>query len=966
MKFSVFLLVFHFGFSVGLLGGELDAKVARSVEAIGNGKWAEGLEGLISVRGELEAGEVRLGVIAYHQGFCRMKLASQALGEESEALLRQAEKDFELSASIGKEGEGINIYKMRALLQLGVVQQRLGSFAKAASNYEEFLLKRDQLRDVYDHGLMLLNLSVCYVSSERVDTVKAQKYFLEALNSWERLTVGDEVVVNVFEVMVLGFLKEGKKEELDSLFSSFIDKVKLGDVARFRMGLGMLRCSSKAIDISAWDSASICLALVPKDELLAVALRKSEAKESKEYFKMKEQGLGFDLQVLERKAIIFEGEEKLVDALRIYKNLHKNYPLSKSREGYFYHLIRLAALLGKTPEVLSSRDEYMELFPKGRSRREVSLIALEAAMSIADYTRVVKLAKEALIEQEQDSDALEYLCKGTYFNGDYVTTLKLSREIQKNQKNKDLIDKMLFFEGASLVGLNYWGEAAVVLDRFLKKGQKGDYVRLAQYQRALVYRSESKLDDAVNLLNQLIDSNKSESVDVSALQLRGNIEQSRRERDKAEESYLSAKSLAAGLGDSLLEQESLFYLIEMLGQEYVGNSINNEIDKALPYVDVFMGEYLESEYAVQVMVAAYPVMKKAGRLDEYVTRLKPILVKSAVGDRNPGLSLAVNTYARALQARGAKFVDVEREFLLEGEGNHRYQAVLRDGLASIYKTFAERSWKKGSYVKAMQNEVKYRAVMSSLAKDWHKGVMPPYVALNVANYLAENSFEEELTQKLYESVANRGILVERLRAGLGVAQTMKGDSNSISKMQDLLDGVIRRDGYGGEMGDYASYLLAKSYLNNEVWDDLVTLCRNYATGEGELYRAEMTYYLAFGYEKKGMFDDAITLYGRIYASYLKRFDISAPTVKNLTRLTWKRNLNSDGGAGADRQVAYRLASRYINATYEDFGKKRAGLEKEVLEAWLAVEADVLKWEKSGEVKTVKELLEDKKRGRKSF
>lgn len=884
----------------------LKVQVDRGLEAIRSEKWAEAVEVFGAVEGKLEDGDPRKGVILYHLGFCRLKQAIEVeVGsdkEEAVKLLEAAAVYLKMSSEVGSRGNAVNIYERRALLQLGVVRQKQGEYELAIARYEEFLLKRDQLRDVYDRGVLLVNMAICYASKEESDLARARALFLEAASGkvGERLAGKD--FMRGFVVIVERGMDEADRGGLLEWFNQ-VDEIYV----------------VKAADEAEW--GKLIMALV------------YDASEKKVW----DVGLGllaFDLKVVPAEL----GE-------------------------IVYRMVRVAGLSEEPEVVLKLAARYLELFENGSYRKEVLVMEVEAYRKQGRYDRMAEVAKT----HDELEGGQVYLLEAYYFGGKYEDALKLSRSIREKETDDVLKRKVLFFEGASLSRLHFWKEAGNVLDRYLGSEGKLEYRGLAGYERAVVYRELGETEKAVELLEAILREDEELILRGFVYNLLGNIQQSKRDRVTAEWSYRKALESARTSGHDELEQESLFYLIEMLGQEYVGSSINSAVSEVLPYVDDFLKKYTGSKYAAQVMVAAFPAMRDAGRLEEYLKVVEPMLIRFAESDRTPGLDLAVNSYARALQASGKSMKEVRSILLREGQ-SRRVSAVMRDGLATIYSGLSERAWETSKVGKAMRYESLFVATYSEFWNGWSAGDMPPYVAMNVAGYLADHGGEMRRVREFYDEVRVRGILSEQIQADLGLGGLLVGAGEDLEDAQRLLKEVILRDEYGGKAREEA-YLFLGQYLKGAAyWKKLEKLSREYLDDDRQnvTYRAEFAYFLALSAYYQDKIDDAIVLYGRIYASHLNKIEVSALAVRDLIELTWERNLNRDQGEKADRQVAYRLGQRYISMTRKTFETRRSGLAEEAVKAWLGIEKSVSLWEKSGDVKTVEELLEDRRRGRKSF
>lgn len=157
----------------------------------------------------------------------------------------------------------------------------------------------------------------------------------------------------------------------------------------------------------------------------------------------------------------------------------------------------------------------------------------------------------------------------------------------------------------------------------------------------------------------------------------------------------------------------------------------------------------------------------------------------------------------------------------------------------------------------------------------------------------------------------------------------------------------RADDAGGDLPDRQQIEeSARTWIRLQMergeYESAAEAARNYIDdpairGNGRL--PEVSLWLAESYDKRGLRDDAISTYVKVWSAYMGSVDISAPAIKRYMELLWERNLperTDDSGRPyvSDRQGAYNSGAKFIEAT--DRPAFRDKMTSGELEKWDAV------------------------------
>lgn len=973
---------------------DFNARMESVVAALDSKQWDKALEVLqAEEKGDAKKPVFQQGALLYHHGYALLQRGMARLdagnAKEGQEDVQLAIEKFEACASLHGEGEDLNVYQKRALLYQAMANQSLGTYGKALELYEKFLLERDQLRDAYDQGVMLVNLVICNSLGSVPNLVEAAEAFEDILDNQERWKLDNVQVMRALSALVEGHAKQGKAAELSAFLAknraALIKAVNHDEKAMS----SLLSMAAHTSNLGIYPSSSEMLSMLPviqevigksqqvlkspesyvgTDEFL-LGLRDKRVDEIKPAGGASGDGENSSIKALELFAYNAEQGGSLEIAKTAYLMLEEHYPKSLFRDRDLSHLVRLCSVLKDDEGVIQYSKKYLSDYGQGEHMQMVRTLLVDSLYQTGSYDEVVRMYHEGLNESSDfGDDELLIAVRCAYQSARYADTLKFIDVIGEQSLDTEKAREIAYYKASSLVRMQRWKIALEAIDDFQKKyGKEGEYGELLQYEEAQCYFSLLEMDSAKKELTDLIAKKEGTKLAGDSYNLLGNIQQSMRERDQAEVSYIQALKIGKSLKNDLLIQESIFYLVSLLGQETINDFKNRETAKALPYFEEFFQTYTNSEYAAQVAVAGMAAMREAGRSAEYVNILQQAILLMSEKDRTPGLELAMDTYVWSLQDQGRTFDEV-RQFMYDHHASVRFSAIARDAIARAYGKFDTKAKGKKELVRATVNDMRRRVVMADLHANYKLTELAPYVMLNLANYLSSETSNPADALPYYEAVIKRGTVREGIEAEFGIARILKASAlpDQLARAQELLEDVFSRS-TDDALGDNALAQIVEILAEKEAWEAVSERSKEYMANKSfDRNRGRMAYLQAYAYDKRGMVEDAIAYYGQIYATYLNSLDISAPAVERLVALTWERNKPGETAATSDRQVAYQLAHRYLSLTKEEFDSKQAGLSEKARKAWTEIEKHVDQWEKSGEIKTVEQLLEDRRRGRKSF
>ena len=196
---------------------------------------------------------------------------------------------------------------------------------------------------------------------------------------------------------------------------------------------------------------------------------------------------------------------------------------------------------------------------------------------------------------------------------------------------------------------------------------------------------------------------------------------------------------------------------------------------------------------------------------------------------------------------------------------------------------------------------------------------------------------------------------------MGSSKDPADKRKAISTLEEVLKKVENDKATRGE----AISRLVELYSDQSDWPNTEKYARLYLAENNSKKAPEVSYFFALSFDKRNMTDDALANYAQVGSRYTGYLRVSAPSMKRVLEIMWKRNypIGKTVGAGkskitlekSDRQTAYEeIGSRYVAQTSK-IRKTNSDVSDEEKQMWDEVAALVKRYEKSGEVKTLDQI-----------
>jgi len=809
------------------------------------------------------------GVMHYRHGFCLKNLKR----------LDEALKAYEACYTQGKNAtdtpkDKLNPVWELALLEMAIIKQAQGKYAKAITDYEAFA-RQPAPAGTYDDAAFRVQVASCYSKAGLRDKAKAMldqliagaggvapkpegvfRAFLSLLDSW---TAKDST----------------NHTETEQAAHAFIDqhgvKLKLApfDLARFDFNARLLSVARAASENNQQTLAIRLLSLMATGsdvlhDLNGRALRyrgrvpELLKKEIEKYTAQVQDDDSIDWIALLTLAGCYEQMGNFSAGYAIYTHGITAAPKSTHRPMMLFGAMRTALATGQQDLSKALGEQFRQEFPQHEYAGNVNTLLLENVFFAKQYEQAVELAesiRKPLPPDSEDRDLTDFVIGASLFN--LGRTEEAQKELAAHAPRfpqSKFKEASRYFEASSLVRLKKWQEAGPKLDSFNQDFPESEYIGFALLDRATSHFQLAEYAKCLEVVEDL-EKRRPNLPDLDrALTMRGDSHLMLNANEKAEAAYLQARELGEAVeGEShkVIVGRVLVQLIR------VANALNKPQD-VLKYYDDYITQYSGGFYDAEVIVGSLESLKEAKRGKEALDALEKVIVRLGSGNTGGGIEEAIGSYTQ-------NYLDiVGPEPLLERLTNF----VPQDG-ARINNTL--RAWLNMAKIDLLENDsykdkFPKRAAQIQVAyedlRTFNKAEMPSYILVKVGRDLADRGQGREASE-WFKAVMDRGPSEHYPLALMGKARVLAktGEAGSFYEAVSAFDQVIRELQDQPEYVEEAMIDKARIYYNRKQWQEAAdTLLAMAKDKRFTRTRAEAYYRLGHCYENLNDTDKALEAY----------------------------------------------------------------------------------------------------------
>ncbi len=973
---------------------DLGTLVNKGLAAMKGGDWEQALA-LHSEAVERFGGNnalilygAKFGDIFYRKGFSELKL-----GKFDEAM-KSFEKTYTDFPNDEKNiAKGRNSFEKMALLKWGEAAMGAGDYELAISQWKKFLEERDPARDKYPQGAFHINMAI---SHYRLGNMAEGSEHLEiAITNKNSFPTPNDAIVSGFQSLVSAAI--AKKDE--QVVLDFIAKNRgaliVPPYEMQRFSKLFMKLAGDAIGAEMLRTAMSLYQFVPAtgvaiDDLRAkisamgnlsrvadgpARLYKEQLEKQLADLEAEQRGTkSIEMIKLAAVAYIHENQGNPHGAYAAYLQLENYFPKAENRADNLFHLTRTASVIGNIESTQKYGGKFLKENAGSEYEADVQKMLLSSLFFEGNYEATISLASDIIennkaTEGTPEHDLALFVLGGSYFyTGQYDKAAPLLDQHVEKYPESMFIQSSEYFQASNTARMQYWAKAAKQLDAFLAKYADSDnqaYTSLALYDRANAHYTEEEPAAALEKLERVISDYPDSPITDQAYNLRGNVLQGEKEPEKAEESYLKALEIAEERGNDGVAGESLYYLVAMLGEDS-----GERVKEAVPFADKYWEKYSEgSPYRAQVAVVQVRAFNEVGRGEEALERLQKVISAMAKNPEAVGLEEAINSYTEVyLESHTPEELkDHYYEFPDITTRDKAARALLRIAIIGVFEDVVKKSEDDEARERAAKAMI--TVLFQQLKTDFDLKDLSNYILVKLGDYLRTNTSAPREALPYYDEALARQDQSYRFAALLGRADVFgrsKQDADLAKALEDFERILVDSDEKSER--EFALYRIIEILMAKEEYAKAAERANQYLNRDekaGELlgfnkYSPEVGLMLAQTFEKRGMIDDAIAMYVKVWSAHMGYVRVSAPAIKRWMELSYDRNKKStEPGVVSDRQGAYNGGWRFIDLT----GRFKDKLEEDDLALWKEVEDLVAKYVADPNVKSMEQLKKEEEEAR---
>lgn len=665
-----------------------------------------------------------------------------------------------------------------------------------------------------------------------------------------------------------------------------------------------------------------------------------------------------------------------------YKTLHeKHLDLTpEMRENNLYNLILVGAALDEMEENQLLVKEFSKLYPNSERTKTLNNMSLESLYVDQKYEECITQATAVLTQNPppQVKEMAMFTKAASLFSlGKYKDAIPPLRAFLQEFPNSMHAGQIMYFLESSYGRTRDFTLAIKTADEFIAQFPKvgeSPYSAYVRYDRALALINLDTDDDrqlALESLTKIVKDYPDSTLIPGVWVNMALIYEKQKNETKQVDSLKTALAAAVKLQDNRTRGESLYKLISILGGK--GKKTN---DEAVAYYDEFWQNSAKDsvvQYRLQGAVAGLEALKAGGKLQDGLDKLAEIIV--LVGKEspdNPLVEMAVNNYTKEYLeslTKDKKELDLNAVrnhfFNFKGVGDDQpvLTTILRMAVIGVYEDQLKKVTKDNT-VKKAEIEGQIKVFFEELRKSFKIEQMTPFALIKVANYLGEKSERPESAIPYYEELLARKDKYEN-DAIFGLSKALSRSQNSadvdkaIVMMSDLLKAENAKEKPDLKNKELAEYNLAQFYFNKKDYKKAIGLSYEYLKNKSnKKYNMEASMLWAKANDEAGNIDDALTGYQRINSNFTGAIRFSAPAVKRIMELFYKRNKPKPNvDQPSDKLLGFNTGSRFIKLTQPIFDKMSVD-ERNV---WREVEELVQKYDADPEISAESRALQQRQR-----
>jgi tetratricopeptide (TPR) repeat protein len=962
---------------------DLPVLVDKGLKALNAQNWQEALKIHTEItdrfgkNNPLVAYGPQFGNLYYRKGISELRLNQW---QDAINSLEIVYKNFPNSARPG----GGNQFEKQALLRMAEAYMGMENWQEAINHFEKFLKERDKTKDKYTEGSFHINMAICHF--KLADIPKGSEHLETAIKNKVRFKTAETGIVAAFQALVgAAIAKKNEGALVDFIRRNRGDLIVPPFVIQQYAPVYM-KSAAEAFAADMQRAAIELYQFVPPSDTVVEDLRarlssmgnlrglkdgertliKEQLEQAlKRYEELRRGNKSAEMIKLGAMAYFHESHGNIRGAYAVYQQLETFYPNAEKREDNLFNLVRTSSIISPGTVTQKHGELFLKTFPDSKHVPTVKRMLLSALFFDGEYDLCIEVAEPMLPDlnnNTEEHDICLHVLSGSYFfTGRYEEAQPLlDKHVEMYPESKFAVSAM-YFQASNTSRLQSWNKAASLLQTFLEKNadpQKNVYYPFALYDLANCHYSEEKHEEAMKVLERIINEFPDCQVIDQTWNLRGSLEVTLGKREEAEKSYIKGLEIADRRKHQAIAGESLFSLVALLGDKANGE---DRLKDAVPYADRYWKEVSAvAPYNARVAVAQLVAFRAVGRDEEALERLREVIVELSRDPQATGLEEMINSYKEAYLAKYSADQLKEHFYNFPGirSADRAARALLRVAVVSVFEEMVRKAEDDATKSKAQAG---ITVLFRELKADFEVKDLTNFILVRLGDFLRTNTSNPREALPYYDEALSRKDQAYRFNALLGRAD-LYGMSTNPADIEKALEDFNRiyADSQEKPQREFALYrivqllMVKKDYANAEK-QAKVYLDRE-KTGFSK-FSATVSLLLAQSFDSRNMMEDAASVYATLGAgATIGNIKISAPAMKRWMEIIWDRNKPAaDQFAKSDRQGAYEQGATYVKLT----SRFKEKFTDEETASWNEVEKLVLNYESSPGIKSMKQIEREK-------
>lgn len=925
----------------------------------------------------------RFGSIYYRKGLCEQKLG----------MYEDAMKSFEICYQNFTTAE--NQFNKMSLLKWGEAAFSLENYELAISQWKKFLTERDRARDAYPQGSFHVSMAI---ANFRLGELQTGIEHLEiAIKNKDVFPTPNEAIATGFQALATLTITSKNEQALIDFTKKYRGSLTIEPYAMQKFSNLYLKLAGDALKSEMPESAMILYQFVPSTQSVIDDVevriadmgklpripngnhRLDKAVLEEQLAKVEEAQISqntVEATKLSATAYIHESYGNVQGAYACYLQLETYFPGAEKREANLYNLVRTSSYIERIEDTLKYGKLFLTTFPESEEITNVYKLMLTGLFYDAKYARCIEIGSD-IIENNKvakntvEHDLVSFVLAGSYFyTGDYEKAGPLLEEHTTLYAVSPFAMTAAYFHAANLCRLGNLEKALGLLDSFIerfKSAKNQAYIPLAIFDRANIYYMQEQYDRALGEIARLIKDFPDARTTDQAYNLRGSVLQMQENFNDSEKAYLKAFELAEQRGNAALAGEVLYSLVALLKDSPEGKDELARAKQASGYADIFWKKYATgSPYLTQMAIDQAAPLELVGRGDEALKQLQGVITQLAKLPDASDLEAAINAYTKLYLNKHTPDQLKEHYYNFPGivVADKAANALLRIALIGVYEEIPK---KETDPDKLRSAQAMITVLFQGLKKDFALKDLSSLILIKLGDYLRTNTASPREALPFYDEAFSRNDVFYRFAALLGRAD-IYGQSEQDGDLTNAIRDFERIFAESTEkpQREFALFRIIEILMKKGDYDAAAKRANIYLNKEkGESlgfrkYESQVGYMLAQSFDKRGMMDDAISMYYKVWGAHMGKISISAPAIESWMILSFKRNRPAAApNIGADRQIAYENGYRYLDLT----GRSKARFNPADLALWQRVEKLTAQYEADPSIKSMAQIQKEKEQGR---